>query len=231
MSKAVVRGVAVQSGFMQGLAPIDPLLKAGLAQHVSGKVKTQLQEIREKAAEEGQSEGFSEGFAAGQTEGFESGFARGKREARLQYDEQNAVLIEETTIQLQALVEQAQAAFDQWRESHENQLADLAIAIAKRAIADELHVTRESVMEITREALQSVIGSGTVQIRVNPVDTGLLDARIKELQDAAGRHRHLEIVSDPTVESGCRLIMDAGVVDSTIDSYLDRIEDSLGDAA
>lgn len=231
MSRALVKGYTAPASFLQELPPIDPLQKANLSQRISGRVKTELQEIRDRAAEEGRAEGYSDGFAAGQAEGYESGFLKGKREARAELERQNRELIDATTLQLAEIVRQAQAAFDEWRAQAEADLAELALEIVQKTLQTELSISRESILEITRAALQSIVGTGTVHIRVNPLDTGLLEARLKELQDAAGRHRHLEVVADPTVEAGCRLITDGGVVDASVEGYLERLEDAMDDAA
>jgi flagellar assembly protein FliH len=231
LSRALVKGFTAPASFMQELPPIDPLQKANLSKRISGRVKTELQEIRDKAAEEGHAEGYSDGYATGQAEGFESGFQKGKREARADFDSQNRQLIDATSLQLAEIVRQAQAAFDDWRAQTESDLAEIAIEIVRDALQAELAISRESVMEITRAALQSIIGTGTVHIRVNPLDTGLLEARLKELQDAAGRHRNLEVVADPSVEAGCRLITDGGVVDASVEGFIERLEDAMDDAA
>lgn len=174
MSRAVVKGIAVQSGFFEGLAPIDPLLKEGLSKHISGKVKTQLQEIREKAAAEGHSEGYSEGYATGQAEvsnqvshgaAVNRGWNMTPKTRRLLKRRLPNSVRSWSKPKLPSMI----------GESHRrNQLADLAIAIARRALAGDLHI-------FARERDGNHPGSASPgrwnrnsSDPVNPKDTGLL---------------------------------------------------------
>lgn len=92
----------------------------------------------------------------------------------------------------------------------------LALAVARRLVAEELETHPERIRSIVREASERVRRASRVRVRVSPADCaalGPLDA---------------EIVEDPSVErGGCVVESDLGDVDARLEVRLEALARAL----
>jgi flagellar biosynthesis/type III secretory pathway protein FliH len=191
----------------------------------------QVEEAKRLAAARGHAEGFEQGHASGLQLGFEEGRTRGFEQAKREGDEARAVELKRFTADLNAMTDRLQGAVAQWFVSSEERMAELTIKAVKKLLAAELEISRDSAIEIVKEALREVTHSRHVRIRVNPFDSATLRDHRQELLSAAENLRDVEIVSDPAITGGCMVESDGGVVDATLDTRLSLLEDRLGRAA
>lgn len=174
-------------------------------------VRQQKEEIRKAAYDEG----YQAGLQSGHTEGYEAG----KQEADSRYGAE----IAEFVSHLASTEARIDAELDRFIQEAEDQLAALAVVIAERIIRTELHQTREAIIAIAKDAIKEVRHGTSVRIRVNPFDGTVVDARSGELLAASSGLRKLEVVRDSTIQGGCVIEGDGGVVDARIESALERI--------
>lgn len=231
MSKHILGKVAAPAAnFASSLPALDPSRKAG-PKNIGQRAKTEIALLRDAAHKEGYEAGYMEGLAMGQQEGHAQGMARGRKEARDTFEAAQQIKLDEFVNALNATAQDAQDAIDRWIQSAEERLGHIALEIARRAIHTELTAGREAILEITQEALREVIAGNQIRLRVNPLDCGLLEARRNDLITALNGNSQIEIVGDRTIEFGCVIDTEAGMIDARTETYIDRIEQTLDQEA
>ncbi len=225
MSSNVLRDVVTSRTFKDLLEPVADEGRASGRR--SGTVARTAATVREEA----RVAGYSDGFTAGSKEGYRVGHENGTREALAEVERQTREATDAFVAALQEFVDGTQFAVKRWGEEAEKALAGLAIEIARRALAQELQMSQESVVTIAREAMAEVTHGMRVRVRVNPFGAAALEARREELLAALTNVRDLEVVQDTTIQGGCVVESDGGVVDARVEAYLARLAKSLEEAA
>lgn len=150
-----------------------------------------------------------EGYAAGRSEGL----ASAQQEANARLARLDA---------LYASAAQPLAALD---EATEQELARLALAVARQVIAHELKTTPELVIHAVRQAA-TALPSATreLRVRLHPADVALL-------RDLDATETHWQLTADPTLARGdCRLESERSRLDATVETRLAALVDAvLGD--
>jgi flagellar assembly protein FliH len=160
-------------------------------------------------------DGYRDGFAAGLARGREEGEARAReavallqRAAARLADERTAVLV-----------------------GAEQDLANLAVAIAARVVRREVQVDREVVVRVLREALHRVSPIEEIVVRTHPIDFQLIREApgvIESLREV----RNFELTEDRRVgRGGCLVEASSGAVDARLETTLEEIERVLHRAA
>lgn len=213
MSKAIVGDGAKVGAFLETLAALDPAAIQQRKKRGSDRLKAGIQAVLEKARQEGlelgRADGHAEGYAVGQADGlaaFEAARA-------------------EEVASLRRSLEEFVAGLDAWYAEAEESLADLALQIAREALADELQASRESVLAIAKRAVAEVRQGTSVRLRANPLDCPTLEAHREDVIQAATGVRGLEVVPDFRILAGCEVESAGGVVDARVESFLDRLEE------
>lgn len=168
---------------------------------------------------------------SGFEEGFEAGLEAGKEQAMLEFQQTVSRHLTEFVNDLDAKGSALTQAIQDWYLRSEQQLAELSIYVAERILCKELELSRDSVVEITREALQEVTHATEVRIRVNPFDAESIRMHQEELMSASKQIRNVQIVTDPEISGGCRIESDAGTVDASLESRLGLSLKAMKEAA
>jgi flagellar assembly protein FliH len=157
----------------------------------------QLEEIQNQARKEGFQQGLQEGRDAGREEFVE----------RLQYLEQ--------------VLHALSYPFEDLDESVEEQLARLAMIVARQLVRRELKTEPEQVIGVVREALAALpIAARNVQLALNPEDT----AMIREALSLHESDQTIQIVEDPVQSrGGCRVLTETSQIDATVESRLNAV--------
>lgn len=213
MSKFVLRGHTGATPFEASMIPLSelPPPEQRKGNRIAEVVRQQKEEIRKSA--------YDEGYRLGLQSGHTDGFQAGKDEADRKYEVEIARFVGH----LQAAEQRIDEEFDRFLAEAEEQLSSLAVIIAERLLRTELHQTREAVVAIAKDAIKEVRHGTSVRIRVNPFDGTVVDARAGELLAASSGLRKLDVVRDPSIQGGCVIESDGGVVDARIEMALDRI--------
>ncbi len=176
---------------------------------------------------EAQEQGFSEGLVNGHNQAYQSGLQEGKVEAIRLFNEAHHSEIVNFTNQLESLKNQAEEELKAWFANAENQLAVLAIEIAKQAIQKELSINQETVVEIAKTVLKETTEGTEFRIRVSLGDASILDSRKQEILEQVSHARNIEVVADQNIASGCVVETGSTVIDAQIDTYLLRLANSI----
>ncbi|HMA99035.1 MAG TPA: flagellar assembly protein FliH [Wenzhouxiangella sp.] len=156
-----------------------------------------------------QKQAWEEAHAAGRREGLDKGLAEGRDEVRHQ------VRLLKSMIQS---LQQPLAAID---STVENELAELAVAIARHVIDDELQTHPESILKLVPLAVADLpAGSRDVRVRVHPDDAKLLH---EHLPDGDGEARW-GLTEDARVRrGGCQIETPNSTVDATLEKRLEAV--------
>lgn len=184
-----------------------------------------------EASEQGQLAGYEAGYQAGREAGHEDGRQEGRAEMIAANEAGYQRAVEEFSLELAQLLNVTEQRLAEWKIQTEDRLATVAIEIARRALAREMELHPESVLDMARQAFAEVPEANRYRLRLSPAALGLVAAQREALERGLMAHQSLEIVSDPDIAQGCIVESDAGVVDAQIETYLQRIEDQLEDAA
>jgi flagellar assembly protein FliH len=175
--------------------------------------------------------GYDHGRASGYEEGYQDGRAFGISEARSEFDQALADELARFVEELNKFSESLQVQVNHWFEASENRITDLAMAAVRKILVSELELSRDSALEIVKDALGEVTHSRHVRIRVNPFDSVILREHRQEIMSAAENLRDIEIVTDPAILGGCMIESDGGVVDATVETKLILLDESIRRAA
>jgi flagellar assembly protein FliH len=107
----------------------------------------------------------------------------------------------------------------------EENIAALAVIVARQIVAREVSLERELVADLVRRALTEFPIEQTVRIRVNPLDLALLTLNSDGAQDMAPitNNRDASWLADPRVaRGGCLVEGRDRIVDGRVDTALER---------
>jgi len=164
----------------------------------------EIEAIQQQAREEGFAEGREAGFAAGVEE------ARELMEARLaQFDAVLATL----TAPLEDLDEQVV-----------DQIASLAMAVARHLVRRELRTDPGQVVAVVREALAALpVGARKVCVTLHPDDAALVREVLAVHEDDEDALRW-KIVEDPLLtRGGCKVEAEDSRIDASVEKRLNQI--------
>jgi flagellar biosynthesis/type III secretory pathway protein FliH len=187
----------------------------------------QAKKAYDKAKVDGYDDGYGDGLNYGKKEGFEAGFAEGKSLAYAEYQEKCAIEIKQFIDELNAIYDRVQDATDRWKEECEADVVEIALNAVERVLASELNLSRDSALAIAREALNEVTHSSKARIRLNPFDLPIIEQHREALIAASTSLRQIEIISDESIDAGCIVETDGGVIDSRIETRLKLLRGSI----
>ncbi|MDA8335222.1 MAG: FliH/SctL family protein [Peptococcaceae bacterium] len=109
------------------------------------------------------------------------------------------------------------------------ELAELALAIARQVVARELAQAPAAVTAIAREALELVKNRERVTVYVNPAEADLFRARRGDLEGSLSDRAVLVIIADQDVPAGGLLVeTEQGLVDATLEARFAALRTALG---
>lgn len=157
--------------------------------------------------------------ADGYRDGFAAGLARGREEGEGKAREAVALLQKAAA----RLADERSAVLS----GAEEDLADLALAVAARVVRREVANDRELVVRVLKEALHRVSPLEEIVVRLHPTDyqvvrdsPGMLET-LREI-------RNFEIAEDRRVgRGGCLVEASSGAVDARLETTLEEIERAL----
>jgi len=174
-----------------------PEVQSGEASRNRPVTARQLEEIQQQARQEGFQQGLQEGRDSG-------------REELL-----NSVRC------LEQILNTLDKPLEELDDSVEQQLAQLAMLVARQLVRRELKTDPEQVVGIVREALALLpVAARDVQLALNPEDAGIV-------RDALSLHegeQAIRIVEDPVQSrGGCRVVTRTSQIDATIETRLNSV--------
>jgi flagellar assembly protein FliH len=196
------------SGPLPGLTPEpEPSIREAelTPEDVLAEARRQAEDIRRQARDEACQAGLAEGRAQGQ------------REAdRLAAD-------------LGRLIESLAAERRRLFQAAERDLIDLVISFGRRIVGAELASRPETVRRAVRQAVDALLATEALKIRLHPEDAPLVEPIVEQLSRAAGG-AGVELKPDPSLTRGGALIeTETQEVDARLETRLDEIGRNLVD--
>lgn len=176
------------------LAPEVGKSGAGTARPLTAR---QLEEIHNRARQEGWQQGLQEGRKQG---------------------------LEEMQVHagtLQTLIACLEKPFEQLDDVVERQLAELAMLVARQLVRRELLTEPKQIIAVVREALGSLpVAARNVRLAVHPEDAAL----IRETLSIGDSESRLQVVEDPVLSrGGCKVVSDTSQIDASVEARLNAI--------
>jgi flagellar assembly protein FliH len=187
---------------------------------VQSEGSQQRQPMTASQLEEIQNQAHSEGFQQGLQEGRDAGLKEFTR--RVQYLEQ--------------VIQSLSKPFEELDEAVEQQLAQLAMLVARQLVRRELKTDPEQVIGVVREALSVLpVTDRNVQLALHPEDAVMIreslslqegGQNIELAPQGAGFSERggIHIVDDPVQSrGGCRVLTEISQIDATVESRLNAV--------
>jgi len=162
------------------------------------------------AGDAARNQAWENGFTAGRAEGYEAG----RREGFAAGAEQMRSLLDSLARPLDACDEEVQ-----------QQLAALAIAVARQVIRRELQTQPGEVVAVIREALDMLpLNASDVRVHLHPEDAALLREMLKDSPGSSPGEMAWRLVEDAAVErGGCRVVTSRSRIDATVERRLNAL--------
>jgi flagellar assembly protein FliH len=148
-----------------------------------------------------------------------AGRQEGETAGRLAY-EQAAERMEGLAVSLAEGLERNAALLEQ-------QLVELAVAIAREIVGRELEDDRSYAVTLAEEALGLLGEAEETEIAVSPPDAPVLTERIEHLSATAPGVGRLRVRVDPEISAGCRVETRLASVDASVEARLRNVRDAL----
>jgi flagellar assembly protein FliH len=172
---------------------------------------------------EGKDDGFSKGYAEGREQGQQDGFNQGLAEGKKQgladgQDELNTRLT-----QLSAMLEQLQKPLANVDAQVQQQLLQLALAMAQAVIAIEVKTNPQVILQALQDAINALpLDAAHIQIKLNPADIAIVE---QFYPPEVLAERGWQLRAEPAVEQGGCLVQSSR---SSVDRSLkQRLHGSL----
>lgn len=187
---------------------------------VQSEGSQQRQPMTARQLEEIQNQAHREGFQQGLQEGRDTGVKEFTQ--RVQYLEQ--------------IIQSLSQPFEELDETIEQQLAQLAMLVARQLVRRELKTDPEQVIGVVREALSALpVTARNVQLALHPEDAVMVreslslqeggqDIKLSPQGVSSSERGGIHIVDDPVQSrGGCRVLTDVSQIDATVESRLNAV--------
>ncbi|MGN7383531.1 FliH/SctL family protein [Paenibacillus sp. SAFN-117] len=160
----------------------------------------------------------------GYQEGYDSGVQQATADILQQYEQQMA--------EAKTILEQAYETKKQIIRDAEPFLIELSCAIAEKIVHQQLTVSPEWIVSMTRQMLARTRERGTITLCVAPEHFAYIQDAKDELQMVVDSQAELVIVPDSSVrDQGCVVRSEFGSIDARIETQLTEIKNALLQAA
>jgi flagellar assembly protein FliH len=203
--------------------PAERAAPAPRARNLAG-----LNQFLERAREQGaamvsvareQAEAIAQGA---REQGFEVGYNEGVARAE-------AAVVERLAM-AESLVAQVREAREQALASCERDLVELAFQIAEKVVRQRVVADPDATIGVLEHALRKAFVRDGLTVLCNPADLERLSGASELLQTRVGSLTGLSLIGDRRISQGGVVVRtDAGDIDATIESQLERLRDLLFD--
>ncbi len=192
------------------------------AEELEAMQRQAFEEAAKEGRERGYREGFDKGSQEGYKEGYDKGFQQGYREGRDKGEAEGRAAAEQSLAReaeyLGRLMSALTEPLEQLDREIEEELAALAIAVARQLIRRELKTDPGQIVAVVREALGLLPSSQrTATVTMHPEDAALVRSALKLDQTRVP----WRIVEDPLIgRGGCRVETEVSRIDATVEARL-----------
>jgi len=141
------------------------------------------------------------------------------------------------TTELESVIQKLRRAYmdiEKYRQQlylkAETESVELALAVARRIIGQEISLDRQIVLNVVKGALDKVINHEKVKIRINPQDLEAVQTSLFEFLPHVEKLENVHFEADAAITTGgCVVETNFGTVDARIESQLDQIDAAFAD--
>lgn len=139
------------------------------------------------------------------------------------------------TAELESVIQKLRRAYmdiEKYRQQlylkAETESVELALAVARRIIGQEISLDRQIVLNVVKGALDKVINHEKVKIRINPQDLEAVQTALFEFLPHVEKLENVHFEADAAITTGgCVVETNFGTVDARIESQLDQIDSAF----
>ncbi|MFW5702066.1 MAG: FliH/SctL family protein [Bacteroidota bacterium] len=162
---------------------------------------------------------------------YERGFTDGRDAAIADFEEEIQQRLAEIR-QIDDVVASLRESFSGEMKKLEESIVPLSIMIAGHIIGREIEKDNHIVVEQVRKLFRSLEGEKVFSIYINPKDKEILESAKSELIVGSERLDQTALIEDESLPRGsCVMRTSAGTIDGRINSQLERLSNSLENAA
>jgi len=174
----------------------------------------------EEEAENLKTEKSKQGFEVGYQKGFDEGNNNAKNEIEKKY----LNLINTFTDVVNSSLKEKHKIIS----NTEEEIINLAIDISKKVVQEELKISREIVINLTKEAIRKLEDKEKITIYCNPEDIELIKSHREDFIQLVDNPDILHILPDDFVDKGqCRLETHNEIIDTDIAYQFEEIKKNL----
>jgi len=158
----------------------------------------------------------AQAYLRGFNKGEKAGFKTGQEKIESVFNSLQSVVSELTKLRKQIFIDS------------ESEIVELALAIARRIVCHEVKLNKNTVIDVTREALKEVEDHEKIKIRLKPED---LECFENGDSNPICNNENVTFEAEETISSGgCVIETDAGAFDARIEKQLQAVEGALRSA-
>jgi flagellar assembly protein FliH len=110
----------------------------------------------------------------------------------------------------------------------EKDIIELAFAIARKIVCNEVTTNKEAVINVIKEALKKVVDHEGIKIKINPSDLQLIKNAKLHISNLFDNIESFTLEEDETITNGgCVIETKAGDIDARIDKQLEVLEEAF----
>lgn len=174
------------------------------AERIMASGRERVKEVHDEAYDKGQKQGYEDGLTMASMD-CEAKLAEAARELERARQERREII-----------------------EGSETEVIQIAMAVARKIISEEIILNSECIVEIVKRAVLKATDREELTVRVSPVNLDETLAAQDEIIHSTNGIRKLKVTADPAITpGGCVVESPNGTVDARIESQLDEIEQAL----
>jgi flagellar assembly protein FliH len=160
--------------------------------------------------------------------GFADGWEKSMIEGENIWQEQTEKKIKPLLTSLQDMLYQLNSLRKETYQEIEKEVVELALAIARQVICQEITIDKEIVVCVAREALAKVEDPGKIKIKMSPSDLQFIKETRAQLSNMIENIDHVTLEAAKNIQSGgCIIETDLGEIDARIEKQLQAVEESF----
>ena len=160
--------------------------------------------------------------------GFIDGREKGMLDAENQWHALSEKKIEPVLISLQEGLFQLKNIRKETYQEIEKEVVELALAIARQVICQEVALNPDIVVCVAREALAKVEDPGRVKIKMSPSDLKFIKETRSQLNEIIENIDNVTLEAEENIQiGGCIIETDLGEIDARIERQLQAVEESF----
>ncbi len=175
---------------------------------INEAVLSEIESLKKEAYEKG----YAQGVEQGNKDGMEAGLKNAK----------------DVVERIETAAKQVEAAWENIIKKYEKQILNLICRVAEKVIYGKVQLDKEEVKKSILHAFELVPEPDDVIINVNPDDYEYIEAIKEDFFDEIRELKNVTIISNPSInQGGCKIVTGQGEVNSSIDSRLDAVRQSM----